>query len=168
MTTQRDNESPVVPLVGYFKAHARRVYGAANERGDGGRLGAALRWIRKHGGETTARKLRMYGVGGVRSALEAEGLLADLAAHGHGALTPEARGSLAFGWAPRRRSKGVTDDPEPKPHPQRPGASPRGRPAGGGVLTSGPWSPFTPSGRAGGARGTRPPDERTPCPPAGG
>jgi hypothetical protein len=83
-----------IKLINYFKSHARRVYGGAAAQSDKGRIGNAIRWIRRHGGIVTARKAHMHGL--CKSSAEARELLQDLAELGHGTVTEEARGSYVF------------------------------------------------------------------------
>lgn len=80
-----------VKLVAYFKDHARRVYAAANQRGDRGRVGETLAWIRQRGGKVTAREIRQFRKGGVKTGEEAVELLDDLAELGHGSVVKKVR-----------------------------------------------------------------------------
>jgi hypothetical protein len=83
-----------VKLIDYFKAHAIRVYSKTADTKDNGRIGNALRFVRRHGGVVTARRVRMNGL--CKSSAEAEELLHDLAELGHGTVTDESRGSKVF------------------------------------------------------------------------
>jgi hypothetical protein len=98
-TTSRDaidhqSMSGAVKLIEYFKSHARRVYGRATDHKDKGRIGNALRWIRKHGGVVTARKANMYGL--CENSDEAKQLFNDLVELGFGTVAKLPRNSVEF------------------------------------------------------------------------
>ena len=83
-----------IKLVNYFYNHAQRVYGSMAVHSDKGRIGNALRWIKKHGGTVTARKTSMHGL--VKDSDAAKALFHDLADLGYGTVSDEARGSVVF------------------------------------------------------------------------
>lgn len=83
-----------VALIEYFKSHATRVYSKLFTGND--RAAKALKWIKKQGGEVTARLARMNGMAGVKSAEEALTLFQDLEHHGHGTIYKGKNGSVIF------------------------------------------------------------------------
>ncbi len=83
-----------VKLIDYFKSHARRVFRAMADQSDKGRIGNALRWIRKHSGTVTARKAKQYGL--CKDTEEVTQLFNDLADLKHGSIKKESRGSVVF------------------------------------------------------------------------
>jgi hypothetical protein len=83
-----------IKLIEYFKSHARRVFSSFADLGDRGRIGNALRWVKRHGGRVTARQARQYGL--CRDSEEAKELLLDLQELGHGTVSEEARKSIVF------------------------------------------------------------------------
>jgi hypothetical protein len=83
-----------IKLISYFKSHAFRVYGSTVDHKDQSRIGKALRWIKRHGGTVTARKVSMYGV--CKSSDEAKELFNDLTELGYGTVVKEIRDSVVF------------------------------------------------------------------------
>lgn len=83
-----------IQLIEYFKGHAKRVYKTSAIKSDTGRIGRALTWIRKHGGDVTAKLMQQNGF--TKNSEEAKALLHDLQELGHGTVTNEARGSVRF------------------------------------------------------------------------
>jgi predicted DNA-binding transcriptional regulator AlpA len=82
-----------VLLVGYFKAHARRVHARLTEQPADRRVEQARRWIEAQGGRATARDLQRKNVAGVRKASEARALLAELVDRGLGRIEPRRAGN---------------------------------------------------------------------------
>jgi hypothetical protein len=74
---------------GYFKDHTRSVYSRLHESPHDRRVGLALQWITRHGGEVSARELLTYKVAGCSTAREVEALLADLVERGLGTVRKE-------------------------------------------------------------------------------
>lgn len=89
-----DSMRGAIKLVEYFKNHSRRVYSVRAEQADEGRIGKALKWIRKQGGKVTARQLHLHGH--AKNTEGAKQLLSDLAELGHGKTAEEARNSFTF------------------------------------------------------------------------
>lgn len=83
-----------IRLIEYFYNHAHRVYSASAVQTDTGRIGNALRWIRKQGGTVTARLASMNGL--CKDSDAAKELFDDLAELGYGTVTKEKRGSVVF------------------------------------------------------------------------
>lgn len=83
-----------IQLIEYFKGHAKRVYKTCAIKSDTGRIGNALKWIRKHGGDVTAKLAHQYGL--TKTSDEAKELFRILDEQGHGRVTNEARGSVRF------------------------------------------------------------------------
>ncbi len=86
-----------IKLIGYFDSHAGRVHGRSAAQKDQGRIGNALRWVRRQvaaGKKVTARLVQMKGV--CKDSDEAKKLLRDLEELGHGTVTEQAQGSVVF------------------------------------------------------------------------
>ena len=88
-------------LIGYFKAHAQRVYLHLQETPEDQRARRALEWIEREGRTATARQFLRSGVVGVKTASEAQKILLNLADRGFGSCTRARKDSLTFTAAPR-------------------------------------------------------------------
>lgn len=76
-----------ITLVEYFKDHTRRTYARLRCTPEDRKVLDALNWIRRHGGQATAREMLRGNVAGVKKAVEAEHLLRELVERGYGTLT---------------------------------------------------------------------------------
>lgn len=83
-----------IKLIEYFQNHAQRVYGKVAVQSDRGRIGKFLQFVKKHGGSVTARMTGLYGY--AKDSDDAKRLFDELAEHGHGSVTEEARNSVKF------------------------------------------------------------------------
>jgi hypothetical protein len=86
-----------VQLIDYFKSHARRVYASVADQGDDGRIGRALKWMKRRlarGDTITARLAQMYRI--CNDSDEGKQLFLDLQELGYGTVTEEAKGSVFF------------------------------------------------------------------------
>ncbi|MBL9164449.1 MAG: DUF3987 domain-containing protein [Planctomycetaceae bacterium] len=83
-----------IALTEYFKNHATRVYSKLFTGTD--RAAKALKWIKKQGGEATARLARMNGMCNVKSLEEVMDLFRDLEHHGHGEIINGKNNSVIF------------------------------------------------------------------------
>lgn len=83
-----------VKLIAYFKSHARRVYKVYAEKTEDSRVAKTLKWIRKRGGEVTARDVQMNHH--ATTAEKAKELLTYLSDSSYGTVTEKAKGSVVF------------------------------------------------------------------------
>ena len=83
-------------LVHYFRVHARRVYAQLSCTPEDKEVAAALTWIRAHGGSASVRELVRSNVAGLKSATDANNLLAKLQDRGYGAVTEEDKHRVVF------------------------------------------------------------------------
>lgn len=88
--------SGAVALVNYFKNHARRVYPLFRVTQKDRQVERALAWIKKQGGEVTAREIQRYNVAGVKTRPEAEGLLRALEERGYGKVKEGKKKTIVF------------------------------------------------------------------------
>jgi len=78
-----------IRLANYFKAHARRVRRQLESTHEDARTLRVIAWIKKKGGQCTARDLLHNNVGGVKKQSEAQRLIRDLVDRGFGEVREE-------------------------------------------------------------------------------
>lgn len=83
-------------LLAYFKGHCRNVYSRLHSTPEDLQIEHALKWIRKHGDEVSARDINRYRVANTNSPIEAKALLRRLEKGGFGTVTEGDRGKVSF------------------------------------------------------------------------
>jgi hypothetical protein len=103
-------------LIDYFKSHARRVYACLRTTEEDKQVAQAVAWIRRQGGQVTARDLLRARVAGCRSRDDAQHLLRELENRGYGTREEGARRTVLFRLAPAEpregEDEGDTEQPE--------------------------------------------------------
>gem|GEM_PF-4360757 len=85
-----------ITLINYFKSHIKRIYAKLHTTREEEKLKDVVKWIKKHGGVVTARKIQRYKVGGVENAEEAKKLLHKLEIYNLGIVEEKSRNSIHF------------------------------------------------------------------------
>ena len=87
-----------VRLIDYFKSHARKVYARLSSPELDEQIATAVDWIRRKGGEASARDLYTGKVAGFKTSRDAEKLIGQLETHGWGHIesrTPPTGGRVS-------------------------------------------------------------------------
>jgi len=88
--------SGAADLIDYFKSHAKRVYAQLRTTPQGKKILSAVEWIRRQGGNVTARDVLMHRVVNVRTASEAKQLLYHLQERGYGMVKEGQKKNVSF------------------------------------------------------------------------